>query len=214
MVAGYVDKIVLEPWSQGDWNLFPNATKVEIVKKASSNFGHVLDVEPGDATPSQAPGWVNMRRRSGLLTPTIYCNLSTWPTVQKAFNDQGVAHPLYWIAQYNDVKNLPVLNGITAIAKQYHGNDPGNFDLSYVADYWPGVDPIPTEGDWLDMATKEEIQDAVFQGTLAALREVFYNIRYADGRNFADEAAQQTGSLLGIQGQLDGIAELLTPPTP
>lgn len=140
MVAGYVDKIVLEPWSQSDWDLFPNAVKVQVVKKASSNFGHVLDVEPGDATPAQAPGWVKMRRAAGLATPTIYCNLSTWPSVQNEFNIQGVAQPLYWIAKYDDVKNFPSLNGITAIAKQYHGNDPNNYDLSWVADVWPGVD--------------------------------------------------------------------------
>lgn len=140
MVAGYVDKIKLEPWTAADWALFPNAVKVQIVKKASSNFGHVLDVEPGDATPAEAPGWVKRRRAAGLATPTIYCNQSTWPSVQQAFKDQNVAQPLYWIAKYDDVKNFPTLNGITAVAKQYHGNDPAGYDLSWVADYWPGVD--------------------------------------------------------------------------
>lgn len=157
MVAGYVDKIVLEPWTAADWALFPNAVKVEIVKKASSNFGHVLDVEPGDATPAQAPGWAKMRRAAGLATPTIYCNASTWPSVQQAFRDQGVAQPLYWIARYDDEKNFPTLNGITAIAKQYHGNDPANFDLSYVADYWPGVD-----GE--DMAITDEDVNKIWNG--------------------------------------------------
>lgn len=142
MVAGYVDKIKLEPWSPADWKLFPNATKVEIVKKASSNWGHVLDVEPGDATPVQAPGWVKMRRLAGFANPTIYCNLSTWPSVQQAFRDQNITQPLYWIAKYDDVKNFPVLNGITAIAKQYHGNDPNGFDISWVNDFWPGVDGV------------------------------------------------------------------------
>lgn len=142
MVAGYVDQIRLAPWSQADWNLFPSAVKVQIVKKASSNWGHVLDVEPGDATPAEAPGWVKMRRNSGFSTPTIYCNLSTWPSVYNEFKNQGVAQPLYWIAKYDDIKNFPVLNGITAIAKQYHGNDPHGFDISYVADFWPGVDGV------------------------------------------------------------------------
>src|SRR6266496_5668498 len=82
LVAGYIDKIRLEPWSAQDWARFPKALKVEIVKKASTNAGHVLDVEPGDATAAQAPGWAAMRRRSGLAYPTIYCNRSTWPTVR------------------------------------------------------------------------------------------------------------------------------------
>lgn len=140
MVAGYVDKIVIPPWTEADWALFPNAVKVQIVKKASSNWGHVLDVEPGDATPAQAPGWVKMRRAAGLATPCIYVQKSSWAAVQNEFRIQNVAQPLYWIAHYNDVKELPTLNGITAIAKQYHGNDPNNYDLSWVADFWPGVD--------------------------------------------------------------------------
>ncbi|MGW4057775.1 hypothetical protein ACWEGE_05825 [Amycolatopsis sp. NPDC004747] len=34
MVAGYIDKIKLDPWSAADWVRFPNAREVEIVKKA------------------------------------------------------------------------------------------------------------------------------------------------------------------------------------
>lgn len=142
MVAGYVDKIRLEPWSAADWALFPDAIKVRIVKKASTQDGHVLDVEPGDATPAQAPGWVRMRRAVG-ADPTIYCNLSTWSTVQQAFRDQGVAQPHYWIAHYNNVVELPTLNGITAVAKQHSGDVPPGIDINCVANYWPGVDSVP-----------------------------------------------------------------------
>lgn len=140
MVAGYADTIVIPQWKPSDWALFPNAVKVQIVKKASSNWGHVLDVEPGDATPAQAPGWVKMRRAAGLATPCVYVQKSSWASVQNEFNIQKTAQPLYWVAHYNDVEELPTLNGIKAIAKQHHGNDPRNFDLSYVADFWPGVD--------------------------------------------------------------------------
>lgn len=63
-----------------------------------------------------------------------------------------------------------------------------------IRDYVPG-------GDWMDMATKVEIQEAF----TAALNEVFYGNRYADKRNLADEEVQQTGSLLGIQAQLDTL---------
>jgi hypothetical protein len=138
MVAGYVDRIKLAPWSPSDWALFPAAVKVEIVKKASSNAGHVLDVEPGDATPAEAPGWVRMRRAAG-ADPTIYVNRSTWPAVQAEFDRQGVAQPHYWIAHYNGDPGLPTLNGITAVAKQHTANFRG-VDINSVADYWPGVD--------------------------------------------------------------------------
>lgn len=142
MVAGYIDKIRLEPWSAADWARFPGAVKVTIVKKAITNAGHVLDVEPGDATPAQAPGWVRMRRAAG-ADPTVYMNFSTWGPVQAEFVRQGVAHPHYWVAKYDGVANLPSLNGITAVAKQYRGDVPPGIDINCVADYWPGVDTAP-----------------------------------------------------------------------
>lgn len=145
MVAGYVDEYTIPKWTAAEWQRFSRAVKVRIVKKASTNDGHVLDVEPRLATPEQAPGWVAMRRRAGLATPVIYCNASTWPTVQAAFRQQGVAQPLYWIAHYDGRVELPELDGIRAIAKQHTG-DTNGYDLSCVADHWPGVDN-PEEND-------------------------------------------------------------------
>jgi hypothetical protein len=113
---------------------FPHAIVVEIAVSSHHNLGVVLDVETGDATPTEAPGWVTMRRSAG-VDPTIYCNSSTWPSVRAAFKAAGVAEPHWWIAQYDgDPSIFP-----GAVAKQYA--DPGPYDLSSVADYWPGVDP-------------------------------------------------------------------------
>lgn len=139
LVAGYIDRIVLAPWSAADWALFPDARKVTIVKKASTRDGHVLDVEPGDATPEQAPGWAAQRRADGFAYPTIYCNRSTWPAVKAAFAAQGVAAPLYWIATASGRPEIP--DG--AIAAQYLLDVAPGIDISVVADYWPGVDPAP-----------------------------------------------------------------------
>ncbi|MEV6877388.1 hypothetical protein [Amycolatopsis sp. NPDC051128] len=136
LVAGYVDRIKLAPWTAADWALFPDAVKVRIVKKASTDDGHVLDVEPGDATPAQAPGWAAMRRRSGFAYPVVYCNRSTWPKVKKAFADQGVEPPLYWIATATGKPEIPA----GAIAAQYLLDVEPGIDISVVADYWPGVD--------------------------------------------------------------------------
>ncbi|SEB43695.1 hypothetical protein SAMN04489727_1735 [Amycolatopsis tolypomycina] len=139
MVAGYVDRIKLAPWSPNDWALFPDAVKVEIVKKASSNFGHVLDVEPGDATPAEAPGWVRMRRAAG-ADPTVYMNLSTWPAVRAEFVRQGVAQPHYWVARYdNDPDWGAGWAELGCVAKQHTANYRG-VDINSVADHWPGVD--------------------------------------------------------------------------
>ncbi|MEV6648050.1 hypothetical protein [Amycolatopsis sp. NPDC051371] len=163
LVAGYIDKIKLEPWSASDWALFPNAKRVTIVKKASTNAGHVLDVEPGDATPAQAPGWAAMRRRSGFAYPTIYCNRSTWPLVKQAFIDQGVAPPLYWIATATNVATIPA----GAIAAQYRLDYQG-VDVSVVADHWPGVDDDQED----DMPDPNEYASAVVNALMSNQIEV------------------------------------------
>lgn len=158
MVAGYIDRIKLAPWTAADWARFPSAVKVEIVKKASTNAGHVLDVEIGDATPAEAPGWVRMRRAAG-ADPTVYCNTSTWPAVRAAFQAAHVAEPHYWVAVYDgDPKWRDGWAAAGVVAKQYGGNVPGGYDLSSVADHWPGVDPAPTQED--DMPyTPEQLKD-------------------------------------------------------
>lgn len=118
----------------------PNAIIVPIAVFASTNDGTVLDIEQGDATPAQAPGWVLMRREAG-VDPSVYCNASTWTDVVDAFDTSGVEHPYYWIAHYDGLATIP--DG--AVAKQY--NDPpgsgGDWDISAVVDYWPGIDAPP-----------------------------------------------------------------------
>jgi hypothetical protein len=138
LVAGYVDGTW--PWSPADWALFPAATLVRIAVWASTGDGQVLDVETGNATPEQAPGWVQRRREAG-VDPTVYCNESTWPAVRAAFTAQGVREPHWWIAHYESAAVIPA----GAVALQYadEAQTGAHYDLSVVADYWPGVDPAP-----------------------------------------------------------------------
>jgi hypothetical protein len=149
MVGGYVDGRYA--WDSASWARFPNAVHVPIAVFASTNNGIVLDVEPGCATPAEAPGWVQMRRAAG-IDPSVYCNQSALGTVQAAFNAAGVAQPHYWVAHYDNVVDIPA----GTVAKQYI-NDPtsgGHYDLSAVADYWPGIDPAPTT-QGADLTTDE-----------------------------------------------------------
>ena len=137
MVGGYVNGTY--KWSATDWNRFPHAIHVPIATQANINNGVVLDIETGDALPSQGPDWV-LRRRAAGIDPSVYCNLSTWPLVIKEFVRQGVTQPHYWIARY-DNKAAMIAN---AVAKQYADpamHNQGHFDLSIAADYWPGIDP-------------------------------------------------------------------------
>lgn len=136
MVAGYVDGKYR--WTEEGWGRFPHAVKVRIAVLPETDAGNVLDVERYDAAPGQAPGWVTMRRRAG-VEPTVYCSRSAWPVVREAFRSSGVSEPQYWIADYTGKEHLPA----GAVACQW-GSAP-TLDTSCVADYWPGVDPLPAE---------------------------------------------------------------------
>jgi hypothetical protein len=137
LVGGYDDGRYA--WSAADWALFPNSIHVHIAVFSTTNSGHILDVEPGNATPAQSVDWVLMRRKAG-ADPTVYMNTSTWPVVRAAFQARGVPQPHYWVAQYDGNPTIPT----GAIGKQYADNimlgKP--WDISAVADYWPGIDPI------------------------------------------------------------------------
>jgi len=132
-VAGYCDG----PWrwpAEG-WAAFPGSLLVRIATIASTDDGDALDVENGDATPGQAPGWVLRRRLAGVV-PKVYCNLSTWPEVKAAFVAQAVADPLYWLADWND----PTLHLATgSVATQFQHALPPGYDLSAIdPELWGG----------------------------------------------------------------------------
>lgn len=137
-VCGYVDGRYR--WSDAGWNLFPNAVKARIAVFSTTNDGHVLDVEPGNATPAQSVDWVLLRRSMG-IDPSVYMNTSTWPEVRSAFRARRIMEPHYWVAQYDNVRIIPP----GAVAKQFYNNDALGYDMSVVSGFWPGIDkpPVP-----------------------------------------------------------------------
>ena len=186
---------------------FPHATVVGISVTARFNAGIVLDVEQGDARPDEAPDWVLMRRAAG-IDPTVYCDSSTWPSVREAFTSRHLPEPHYWIAQYDGDPTIPA----GAVAKQYA--DPGPYDLSSVADHWPGVDN--PEGDIvLDSATLDPIVTAVWYhpevdtatGQTTPM-EAF--LRYQD--QLRDRQTAQI--LTALKGITDLLGQLLAKPVP
>lgn len=151
LIGGYVDgrfgpdhALFGEPgWDASSWDLFPNSVHVKIAVFATTNDGNVGDVEFGDITPAQAPTWVLMRRAAG-VQPSIYCSLSSWPSVRTAFQNAGVIEPPYWIADYDGTTTI--FEG--SVARQYDNGTGivgpsvnGAYDSSAVLDYWPGIDP-------------------------------------------------------------------------
>jgi hypothetical protein len=152
-------------WSEQDWlrHTSTGAIAVGIAVLPTTDAGQVCDVESGDLTPEQAVRWVGMRRASGLANPTVYCSISAWPYVAAAFINAGVAQPNWWLAGYDDVPEIPA----GAIGKQY-ANAPltgGHYDLSVVADHWPGVDSQSTGGFLMALTDTEqtELRDKIRQ---------------------------------------------------
>ncbi len=146
IVAGYVRPSHFA-WPPEAWARFAGSVEVRITPSVSV-WGpgiQVLDVEPGDASASQVPGWVANSRNSG-QEPTVYTSATNWANVITACRNAGVGVPEFWIADWNDVGDLPsiTVDGVsyTAVAHQYAGSatSGGDYDLSTVADYWPGVD--------------------------------------------------------------------------
>jgi hypothetical protein len=134
----------------------PGCVGVSIAVSAGYNGGKVLDVEKGDATPTESVDWVLMRRAAG-VDPTVYCSMSAWPAVIAAFKARGVVAPHYWIADYSLGTNPALPAG--AIALQYA--DKGGYDVSIVADYWPGVDPEPEGIDTMTPAQETQLLEQV-----------------------------------------------------
>src|ERR1035437_2736494 len=207
MVAFYVDGLYAN--GTACKARFPNAIRVGIAVFPSTDDGVVLDCETGDATPSQCPGWVVKRRGHG-VDPTVYCSESVWPQVQAAFAANKVAQPHYWIAAYPGIGQKLYAG---SIAHQYA--DPpgsgGNFDLSIVADFWPGVDsnpqpPIKPPVSGRDPALVKRLQHVVrvtedgFFGTNTAIA----TDRIIEGKVKADPKYLQWHC--GLNGaQVDGI---------
>lgn len=138
LVAGYIDGIY--KWTDQDWLFHAKSRLVTISAVTADVSANVLDVETGALDPNQAAGWASQKWARGDI-PTVYIQTSRYQELVDAFKARGVRFPYIWAAQWDGV-NAPWFG---AVAKQY-ANPPlsgGHYDLSWVADYWPGVDPAP-----------------------------------------------------------------------
>lgn len=163
LVAGYIDGPY--QWSDADWQRFPNSVKVRIAIAPWLNDGHVLDVEHLDATPKDSVGWVKTRRAAG-DDPTIYCGLSNLPQVKKAFRAADEPMPHIWLAWWDGKLDLPQ----GSVAHQYASEKA--YDLSVVADVWPGVDQSTKSSSSKDPVSEDQAAKAAVAalGTLYDVR--------------------------------------------
>lgn len=80
---------------------FPHARLLSIAVSASTD-ADCLDIEQGDATPAQAPGWVKRQHARGIPRPCLYANASTMPAVLAALKAEGIPRGMVrlWSAHY------------------------------------------------------------------------------------------------------------------
>lgn len=139
LIAGYLDGHWA--WDVTEWGLFPKSAHVGIVTSAGSNFGDVLDVEKGDATPAETAGWIAMRKASGLAVPTIYCRADTISAVRIGTGRWVLAEDYdIWVADWTGQPHQLTSSGpgiAAACAATQYEKTPG-YDVSAVYDdRWP-----------------------------------------------------------------------------
>lgn len=117
---------------------FAGKIHVPIAVNPKTNAGLVFDGPPDNATWNEVVDWVVMRRKAGAVV-SVYTDQSDWTKAIAAFNARNVAQPYWWIAAWNN--RAEMISG--AIAHQYQ-TVTNRYDLSVVADHWPGIDPAST----------------------------------------------------------------------
>jgi hypothetical protein len=132
-VAGYVDGHWR--WSTSDWDRFVTKRRIRIATLATTLDADALDVEFGDATPDQAPGWVRHCRPAPGRLPLVYCNRTLRPLVERAC--AGLRY-LLWIATLDGHQVTQPGATATQWAGQTSGSG-GHFDLSLIDAAYFGV---------------------------------------------------------------------------
>jgi hypothetical protein len=117
----------------------PHAAIAWIDVNGSHPEADILDVENGDATPSEVPLWVRAHRRlhpSG-YPPVIYCSRSLLTPVFNALGAAGmrVVHDFrLWPATLDGTRRLADMTGVTAVQARGEAQTGGHYDESDVYD--------------------------------------------------------------------------------
>jgi hypothetical protein len=101
----------LAGYTGGHWPTFnemrrawPHAHTVSIAISAAE-YADCLDVEPGDAAPWQAPGWVASERRAGNHRPCVYSSWWEWHEYAALRGLRGVWR---WDADYTYLPHIDI----------------------------------------------------------------------------------------------------------
>jgi peptidoglycan hydrolase-like protein with peptidoglycan-binding domain len=125
----------------------PQAHLIGIAVRACDD-GEALDVEPGDATISQAPAWVGRQHARGVARPIVYASAGNAQQIINTLAGAGVSRPAYrlWSAHYGSGPHIcgPSTCGYAqADATQFTSKALGeSLDESEVADDFFGTQPL------------------------------------------------------------------------
>jgi hypothetical protein len=86
---------------------YPSAHVISIAV-TTSYHADCLDVEPGDASPSEAGPWARTNIAAGFSHPCLYSDLSEMPAVRASLSAAGLQRSQYalWLAWYRFVPGL------------------------------------------------------------------------------------------------------------
>ena len=149
--AGYVNGLYANISAVRAYAKAQGAQVVDISVFASGD-ATCLDVEPGNATPAQAPGWVKRQVARGVRRPIVYCSASQMNTVLRYLQGAGISRGQVrlWAAHYGAGRHIcgPATCHLVSVAcdgtqwtDRSHGR---SLDESALADNFFGLpDPHP-----------------------------------------------------------------------
>ncbi len=125
----------------------PQAHLVGIAVRAGDD-GDALDVEPGDATISQAPDWVKRQHARGFARPIVYISAANGKLMVDTLTAARIPRPAYrlWLAHYGFGQHICAPNTCgyaQADATQFTSKALGrSLDQSLLADDFFGTPPL------------------------------------------------------------------------
>src|SRR5512146_328473 len=128
--------VAVAGYTSGNWPTYnglvakyPHAKHLSIAVNARHD-AQCLDVETGDATPADAPGWVRRQHARGIKRPILYANTSTMPAVLDALNNDFIKRGEYlvWTAHYTGTPHIEP--GSDATHWESVENPGHNYDIS------------------------------------------------------------------------------------